>query len=147
IRLVATAQAAAAGRMPRLNGFSAKAMPSRPAASAPCAWATHCRGVMPPCSLTLSFGRPCKASSSRAQRPSDPPRPRPGIRWRKMGMHHAPLPLLLAEYHAGVRDEGRVVVVEVARRRLGASPLPTGVAMTPHHGEIAADDAPDVEGR
>src|SRR5262249_5931608 len=132
--------------MPRLNGFSAKAMPSRPAASAACAWATHCRGVRPPCSLTLSFGKPCKASSSRAQRPSDPTRPRPGIRWREMGMHHAPLPLLLAEHHAGARDECRVVVVEVARRRLGAGPLPTGVARAPHHSEIARDDAPEGTG-
>ena len=37
--------------------------------------------------------------------------------------------------------------MEVARWRLGADPLPTGVAMAPHHGEIAGDDAPDVEGR
>src|SRR5215475_14044750 len=133
--------------MPRLNGFSAKAMPSRQAASAACAWATHCRGVRPPCSLTLSFGRPCKASSSCEPMPSDPPRPRSGIRWREMGMYHAPLPLLLAEHHAGARDECRVVVVEVARRRLLAGPLPTGVAMAPHHGEIAGDDATNVEGR
>src|SRR4029434_2940844 len=90
---------------------------------------------------------PCSAALSGAQRPSDPIRPRPGIRWREMGMHHAPLPLLLTEHHAGARDECRVVVVEVARRRLCAGPLPTGVAMAPHHGEIAGDDATDVEWR
>src|SRR5438093_5249830 len=64
-----------------------------------------------------------------------------------MGMHHAPLPSLLAEHHAGAREECRVVVVDVARRRLCAGPLPTGVAMAPHHGEIAGDDATDVAWR
>src|SRR5262245_52794406 len=79
--------------------------------------------------------------------PSDPGRSRPRIRWREMRMHPAPLPLLLAEHHAGARDELRVVVVEVARRRLRAGPLSAGVTMAPYDGEIAGNDATDIERR
>src|ERR1700712_1007579 len=56
MRSVRAAHSVAAGRMPRLNAFSANHTPLSPAVSAVWANARHSCGCIPPCSRTLSFG-------------------------------------------------------------------------------------------
>src|ERR1043166_4757816 len=140
-RRVARAQAAAAGRMPRLNGFSANQTPSNPTASAACACATHCCGVSPPCRRRLRRGNFGKEGCSNAARA------RAGFAGREMRVNDAPLPVLLAKHHGRARNELAVVVFEVARRRLLAGPLAPRLAVTPHDREVAGDGAADVVGR
>src|ERR1700722_5617546 len=91
-RCVATAQAAAAGRMPRANMFSANHTEAKPAASAAFAWATHCAAESPPCRRTLSFGDTGNPRSHAAG-------PRAAVGRGEMRVHHAPGAVFLAEHH------------------------------------------------
>src|SRR6516165_4139116 len=126
MRLVAAAQAAAAGSTPRPNGFSASQMEANPLASAHSASATERRASIPPCRRTLSFAA-VGISDARLH----PARARCGACRREMRVHHVPL----------------AVVVDALRRRLLAGPVAPGAAMAPDHGHVAGDDAAEVERR
>src|SRR6516165_3350613 len=142
MRLVAAAQAAAAGSTPRPNGFSASQMEANPLASAHSASATERRASIPPCRRTLSFAA-VGISDARLH----PARARCGACRREMRVHHVPLAVFLAEHHGRAGDEFLAVVVDALRRRLLAGPVAPGAAMAPDHGHVAGDDAAEVERR
>src|SRR4051812_22412800 len=145
IRLVAAAQADAAGSTPRLKAFSANQTQWKPCASADFASVMQRPGSIPPCRRTLSFGRsltsPSRTSRPRADRPGlYAAGTRARARLGKMRVHDAPLAGLLAEHHGGAGDEFIAAVMDILRRRLLAGPVAPGATMAPDHRHLVGHD-------